>query len=502
MKNKILISLTVLLNTISFISSQENINAILHITASTESEQFTIPQKPFHKIIIIKDPSHTKLNFPTTFDYGIATSSTQTEESSGNNTWTHLYTQTVPGKETIPLPGFAARSWSEWEDDIEKLIHVGVTAYRFSIEWSRIQPTAHTFDEHAINHYVAICQKLRENNIKPMVCLHHYSDPIWFMQRGGFEKSENIQLFTNYCQTMYHALAPYVEQWIIISQPAAYALKSYKTGSQPPFAKNSGLETQVMMNLFQAHITTYDYMHDQFKKNPVGNKPQIGLSHQIVQMLPCDQNTLFGYFIGKEKFEEIVAYFADRLNNQMILQTFLTGYFPSMFPGQTLGHFPDAVGKLDFVALSYYSSLCFNWITPQPPHTTPDRQAADNFRIIDEQGLYDAIATVSQFKKPIIIAESGITPHNEEQRKLYLNAYFSAISQAVTDGYNVQGFYYWTLKNNYEWNQVNDTFHFGLYKNIVEDHTTGRLRSDYKNHEALLTQGGKHYKNIITTQKK
>ena len=482
-------------------ASQDDMNKMMQIIASTDNNDLPIARQPFSKPITIFDPSHIKNDALANIDFGVATSSTQTEESSGKNTWTPKYFQTIPGKENTPTPGFAAQSWSEWENDIDQLLHLGVKAYRFSIEWSRIQPTKDTFDQSAIDHYITICQKLQEHTIKPLVCLHHYSDPIWFMEQGGFAEPQNIQLFTHYCQTMYHALAPYVEQWIVISQPAAYALKSYKTGSQPPCAKDSGLEAQVMMNLFRAHINVYDYMHNHFDTNHVGKKPQVGLSHQLVQMLPSNEGTFFSTLLGKHTLEQTVAYFADRLNNQMILQTFTTGYFPSMFPGKNLGYLPDAPGKFDFFALSYYSPLAFSWITPQPPHTTPDRQAGDNFRIIDEQGLYDAIKQVSVFGKPIYIVETGITPRNEDQRKFFLNAYLSATAQAIEDGFDVKGFYYWTLKNNYEWNQVNDTFNFGLYKNIVQDHATGRLHADYKNHELMLTQGGKHYKNIIKKQR-
>ena len=108
----------------------------------------------------------------------------------------------------------------------------------------------------------------------------------------------------------------------------------------------------------------------------------------------------------------------------------------------------------------------------------------------------------------IYVVENGINPQNEEQRELLLDSYLSAISQAITDGYDVRGYLHWTLMNNYEWcyvdaqgniNQNNPDF--GLYKNRVIDDATGQLHPDFKNHDAMLKQSGLYYKNIIAMQR-
>lgn len=190
--------------------------------------------QPAHPNITVYELIQYYANFPAHFMWGVSTASTQIEEDNKNNCWTTKYL-IEKGKPEIASPLFATKSWSEWQDDVEKVAYLGVQGYRLSIEWSRVQPTVDNFDLAAIDHYVQICKALQAKNIQPMICLHHYSDPIWFLEIGGFSKEENILTFVQYCQKIYEALRPYVTQWIVISQPAAYAIKAYGQAMQPPF---------------------------------------------------------------------------------------------------------------------------------------------------------------------------------------------------------------------------------------------------------------------------
>ncbi|MBP6869698.1 glycoside hydrolase family 1 protein [Candidatus Babeliales bacterium] len=458
-------------------------------------EYMQVPEVP---VIQVKDLAVEKVNFPSNFLWGVATSSTQNEETSFNNTWSKDYTKTIPGKENVKVPSFACYGYQQWQDDIDKVAHLGCNSYRFSIEWSRVQPTIDSFDQSVIDHYVEIVKYCRDRNIQPMVCLHHYSDPIWFMACGGFTKSENIGLFTMFCKKMYEALRPYVNQWIVISQPVAYALKSYKVGLMPPYLSNSGLEDIVILNMFKAHIAVYDVMHNSYNRTKLGLNPQVGICHQIVQMkasrwwMPLDG---------------IAAYFANRLNNETFLRFFKTGYLESLIPMKTIAYIPQAPTKFDFFALSYYSSLAFTGISAGAPMTLESLQAADGFRIIDKAGMYDAIVQASQLGKPIYVVENGINPKSEEQRKVHLNSYLSAISKAITDGYDVRSYQYWTLMDDYEWSNgkifegdSQPDAQFGLYKNRVINQKNGTLYSDFTDHSNMLKESGLYYKNIIALQ--
>ncbi|MDP3787752.1 MAG: family 1 glycosylhydrolase [Candidatus Chromulinivorax sp.] len=499
-KNKSLLIIALLSTTLSYSSDVDKLQKDtdnLIMTLGTASAVAGIGYAGYH---YLTTPTHPEINvqqlaeitgnFPADFTWGVSTASTQNEEDSKNNSWTDSYLASK-GKSDLSSPGKACNSWTQWQDDIDKAVYLGLNGYRLSIEWSRVQPTADSFDQAAIDHYVEICKQLHAQGIAPMVCLHHYSDPIWFLDMGGFAQEENIKIFTAFCQKMYEALRPYVAQWIVISQPAAYAIKSYKVAMMPPFLKNSGLEDTVMLNLFKAHIQVYDIMHNSYNQSHRGLEPQIGLCHQINQMQP---NTVYN------PFEHLVANFADRLYNKSLLRFFSTGHFRTLTPMIDIAYIPDAPQKFDFFALSYYSPQSFNWITPVTPHAQETHLSADKIRVIDKQGMYDAITQVAKLNKPIYVVESGINPVDETQRILLLNSYLSAINQAIKNKYDVRGYYNWTSMDNYEWGKPRDATHFGLYKNRVINEQ-GDLDPNFRNHELMLKDGGKYYKNIIARQK-
>ena len=446
---------------------------------------------PTHPDITVIDLAKYQGAFPVNFSWGVATASSQNEEDSLNNSWTTSYLASK-NKSDFASPGAASKSWSQWQDDIDKAAFLGVNSYRLSIEWSRVQPTADSFDQAAIDHYVKICKTLEERGIAPMICLHHYSDPIWFLEMGGFSKEINIRLFTQFCKKMYQALCPYVAQWIVISQPCAYALKGYSQAIQPPFIKNGQVAEQVMLNLFKAHIQVYDIIHNSYNTTHRGLQPQVGICHQITQMQA---------YTPYSPLDHAVATAADRMYNKSLLRFFNTGHFRCLKPFIDIAYIPTAPQKFDFFALSYYCPKSFTRTTAIAPKSASTHLTADLSRVIDKQGMYDAIFQASQLGKPIIVVESGINPTDDNQRILLLNSYLSAISQAIADGYDIRGYYHWTLMDNYEWAQPFDYSHFGLYKNRVIN-AAGDLDPAYKNHDAMLKPSGKYYKKIIAKQSK
>lgn len=474
--------------------------AITCVIGATAYATYLYADQPVGQIIQVKNLAEEKLNFPDTFTWGVCTSSTQTEATSHKNCWSRSYLDTIEHKKNTIVPNYACDSWTYWKDDIDKALYLGCSSYRISIEWSRIETSIGVFNQDAIDHYITIAKYCHEQNIQLMCCLHHYSDPIWFMELGGFAQEENIEIFTNYCKKMYEALRPHISQWIVISQPVAYALKCYKVGMQPPFLKNSGLETVVMLHMFQAHIAVYDIMHNAYTTSNIGKKPEVGLCHQIVQMKAAH---------SYNPLEQLVATFADRLSNQTLLRTFTDGHFQSLIPMVDIAYVPNAPSKFDFFALSYYSPLAFSGITPHGPSCLEECMTKDALRIIDKDGMYDAIVQASKLGKPIYIVENGINPKTEAQREFFLNSYLSAISQAIADGYDVRGYQHWTLMNNYEWCYIDEQGNinqnnpdFGLYRNRVINDVTGELHPEFRDHDALLKESGLYYKKIIATQSK
>jgi len=140
--------------------------------------------------------------FPENFIWGIATSAHQVEGNNLNNNW-YLFENQIK-KNNIPniyngdRSGLASNHWNLYDKDIQLMKKLGVDHYRFSIEWSKIEPEQGVFDYTIIDHYQKKIDALINNKITPVITLHHFTNPIWFEEKGAFEKSENIKYFVNF----------------------------------------------------------------------------------------------------------------------------------------------------------------------------------------------------------------------------------------------------------------------------------------------------------------
>ena len=136
--------------------------------------------------------------FPEHFFWGTATASHQVEGNCNNN-WSEFekgFTENgIPNIINNQQSGIACDHWNRYSKDIKLIKNLGVSHYRFSIEWSKIQPDRDNFDLNALDHYSKMIDMLIENNIIPVITLYHFTHPIWFDDLGAFEKEENIKIF-------------------------------------------------------------------------------------------------------------------------------------------------------------------------------------------------------------------------------------------------------------------------------------------------------------------
>lgn len=126
--------------------------------------------------------------FPDGFDWGTATAAHQIEGGNWHNDWWAF--EHSPGPDGSPRTedpsGGACDSWNRWADDVDLVARLGLTSYRFSIEWSRIEPEPGLWSHAAIDHYRRQCAALLARGIDPVVTFHHFSSPRWLAARGGW----------------------------------------------------------------------------------------------------------------------------------------------------------------------------------------------------------------------------------------------------------------------------------------------------------------------------
>ncbi|HSO28176.1 MAG TPA: family 1 glycosylhydrolase, partial [Anaerolineales bacterium] len=145
-------------------------------------------------------------HFPRGFLWGTATASHQVEGGNTNNNW-HAWEQ-QPGRIINEHKSGLACDWwnGRWREDLDRAAENGQNAHRFSIEWSRVQPAVDRWDEYALDRYLEILRGMAKRNLTPLVTLHHFSDPLWLVERGGWENEEVVGFFVRYVQKVVEAL--------------------------------------------------------------------------------------------------------------------------------------------------------------------------------------------------------------------------------------------------------------------------------------------------------
>ncbi len=417
------------------------------------------------------------LVFPRNFLFGVGTSAYQVEGGCTNNQYCEHECVTTDAKAQLRMPessGDACDHWNRYKEDIQLIKGLGANAYRFSAEWSKIQPREDYFDPAALQHYVDVCDELIKNGIKPVITIHHYTDPIWFAHKGGFEKVENINYYVEYAAKLFEVLGDRVHLWLTFNSPVGYAMPGYGTGDKPPYKKKMQLAVEVLKNICEAHVQAYQ----RIKKMPGGGLSKVGILHNINQMDPISRF---------DPIAKIVQVMGDKLTNSSVFDFFRIGTFSVKLPFMVnVTHTnADAPQSLDFVGLNYYShSGVKAWVRcPYPGEVLTHKKD----HTLYAEGLFRALKTLSTelaepLHIPIYVTENGIAPFQEEDRDLFLKRYIYAISQAIRDGVDVRGYFYWSLMDNYEWGTYEDRY--GLY------------HVNFKTQQRTLKQSAQHYVDV------
>ncbi len=216
-------------------------------------------------------------HFPRGFLWGTATAAHQVEGNNTNNQW-WMWEQDGHTKGTS---GLAADWWGgRWKEDLDRAAEGGQNAHRFSVEWSRIQPTPDTWDEDALERYRNMLRGMRDRGITPMVTLHHFSDPLWFYEMDAWENEQAPALFEKFVRKTVEALKEYCTLWCTINEPNVYALLGYVTGDFPTRHRGTKVAMQVMANMLRGHAAAYRAIHE------IQPESRVGYAHHHRPMVP------------------------------------------------------------------------------------------------------------------------------------------------------------------------------------------------------------------------
>jgi beta-glucosidase len=415
----------------------------------------------------------SKVNFPPGFLFGCADSALQTEglvTTDGRmveNSWTAF-------EQLNNLPvrvGVACQRWVYYKQDIQLLKNVGMNAYRFSVDWSKIEPQEGVFDHQAMQHYCDMVDELLAQNIVPMITLLHHVCPSWFMKKKGFEKENNIADFVRFSVYVFKHLHQKINFWLIFNEPVAYAFEGYFLGKYPPGKKSLTLAGKVILNQLNAHVA----VAQEFRK--IDNRAKIGIAHMSH---PIDAYSWWN------PLENVVTKLFSHLMNDTTIKFFKNGQF-KWAPTLVRGYNKDAPRSLDFIGVNYYTHTTLKQINPFKMEATvrPEEKIVDNCRdpkrakVMYPEGLYRSIKRAAKLNLPIYITENGAATSDPVLKDEYLKKHLYVVSKAIKEGYPIKGYFFWTLMDCFSWNKGYDNKH-GIYAvDFVTQERTLRSGNDY-----------------------
>lgn len=399
---------------------------------------------------------------------GVSTAATQIEGGQVGSNWNDWYDKGLIQDGTDPATG--NDHWEKWQEDTDLMAQMGLQLYRFSIEWARLMPAEGQVDSAAIDRYRQELLLLREQGIRPLLTIHHFSNPMWFEKKGAFEKRENLHYYLELVELAVRSFGDLCSDYITINEPNVYATNSYFFGAWPPGKKSLCATIAVMENLAYCHIKAYTMIHHM--RRAMGcTDTMVGCANHLRVFAPKNGKNLWHRCSAK-----LSAFlFQDALTKAMTL-----GKFP--LPLRNHGKLPKGE-YTDFIGLNYYTRSTVEGIGDGVRENSPRN---DLDWEIYPQGIVECARQLyGVLPRPIWVTENGTCDHNDRFRCRYLYEHLQAISQSELP---FRRYYHWCFCDNFEWVEGNSA-RFGLVS--VDPATRAReIKRSGRFYSQIIAHGG------------
>lgn len=376
------------------------------------------------------------------FLWGAATSAYQVEGAPAND-WTSWESQ---GKLKAPGArcGLATGHRERWRSDLSLLPTIGANAYRFSVEWSRIEPRPGCFDAAALEHDRRIVDYLTDLGIEPLVTIHHYTHPIWFWEKGGWEEPQSVEWFGRLARSIAETLGPRVRLWVTSNEPITFLLGGYIGGLIPPGKKSFAAAARALEHLLRAHVQAAQTIRE------VLPDARVGFAHNMLEFAPDRPDSALD--------RRLVAA-AERLYNAALLDAVATGRMDWSLPGEgrAVIDLPALPSANDFIGVNYYSRVHLRFRPSGNPRAgylyrdPAGRGLTDTGWEVYPQGFDRVLRTAAGAGLPILVTENGIATEDDRRRCDFLREHTLVLAHLWESGLPIEGYFHWSLLDNFEW---------------------------------------------------
>jgi len=359
------------------------------------------------------------------------------------------------------LSGAACDHWSKAAEDLELAASLGLSSYRFSVEWAKIEPAQGEWNEEALEWYSALLGHCERLGLEPMLTLHHFTLPAWFAEKGGFSHVGSADLFLRYTEKIVERFGTRVSLWCTFNEPMVLLTGSYIGRFMPPALYAPELFARACENIVDAHVQAYDLIHEKLKARTGSRKEEpvlVGIANNMLDFLP-DR--------WWHPLEQLLAFTIRRFYNRSWLDA-LSGkwqHFGVPFVLKGAQQVRSARGRvtMDFVGVNYYTKAYVKW-RPRDSSAETLQQLplgisfarrrepqTDLGWAVHPAGFRSVILEAARYGLPIFITENGLADREDRLRGDYILSHLKEVAQAIKLGIEIRGYYYWSLLDNFEW---------------------------------------------------
>ena len=371
------------------------------------------------------------LRFPEGFEWSSATAAHQIEGGNVNNDWWAF--EHTPGSGCVESSGDACDSWNRWPEDVAVLAELGFTGYRFSLEWSRIEPAKGEWSLAALDHYRRQCEALLDAGVAPTVTLHHFTTPQWAAAEGGWTNPDTAERFAEFAHRAAGHLGDVMQRVCTLNEPNMVAAMGYNLGIFPPGRPDPADEAAATETMVAAH------------------RLGVGAVRAAAPGVPVGLTVAMIDFQAAEGGEAAAA--SARAAEDVYL---------------------DATAGDDFVGVQTYSRMVMGpdgWLGPLEGVPVVESMGYEYWPEALEATIRRAWDR-TQGAVPVLVTENGLGSEDDDARIEYVQRALRGVHACLADGIDVRGYTYWSLLDNFEW-----AFGYGPKFGIVEVDRTSFVRT-------------------------
>ena len=349
-------------------------------------------------------------DFPKGFLWGTATAAHQVEGGNWNNDW-WMWEHTL-GSGCVEPSGDACDHYHRYRQDLALVGGLGFNAYRFSIEWSRIQPEPGLWSNAALDHYRRVCEACHEHGLAPMVTFHHFTTPRWVAHHGGWEDPDTASRFADFCARSAERLGDLISWAATFNEPNVVAMMGYQSGLFPPGRHDPQLRREVTDVMLDAHRQASAALRAASGSFPVGLTLSMtdfwavdGGEERVARYRRAGEDPWLEAardddFLGVQTYTRMLVGAGGPIGNEPGVPTTQMGY----------EDWPDALG-----------------------------------------GCIRRASAVLGPDVPIIVTENGISTDDDDRRIAFVRRALRQVLACVAGGIDVRGYVYWSMLDNFEW---------------------------------------------------